>query len=75
MCLAVPMEIVEINGDVAVTQADGTSTKANISLIENLQVGDYVIVHAGFAIEKLDQQEAEARLDLFKELAEKGVFE
>ena len=58
MCLAVPMTIKSINGDDAVVERDGISTEIKISLITDPQVGDQVLVHAGFAIEKLDQDTA-----------------
>ena len=71
MCLAVPMMIVEINDDgSAVGELEATTYKMDIALTPDAKVGDYVIVHAGFAIEKLDRQEADARLSLFAEMAE-----
>ena len=64
------MKLVEMRSDdVALGDVDGALRTVNISLIEAPAVGDYVIVHAGFAIEKLDQQEANERLSLFEELA------
>ena len=66
MCLAVPLEIRRINADSTATVAQGSSElNIDISLIGEAAVGDYVIVHAGFAIEKLDLAEAEARIELF----------
>lgn len=52
-----------------VCDLDGSTQVVDISLIEAPQVGDYVIIHAGFAIERLDAEEADARLELFEELA------
>ena len=71
MCLAVPMRIFEIqaNGRALVKQ-DNLETEIDISLLENPKAGDYVIVHAGFAIDALDLEEAEARLELFRSMAE-----
>jgi hydrogenase expression/formation protein HypC len=71
MCLAAPMKIVEIyeNGSAKVA-LDQVEHKVDMSLIDNPRTGEYVIVHAGFAIEKLDQEEADSRIKLFKELAE-----
>lgn len=69
MCLAVPMKIIETDGSVATLEVDGITTSANVSLIENAAPGDYVIIHAGFAIEKLDEREADIRIGLFSELA------
>lgn len=70
MCLAVPMQIKEIpEPRRGICDLDGSTQVVDISLIENPSVGDYVIIHAGFAIERLDPQEADTRLDLFDELA------
>ena len=68
MCLAIPMKIAETDGFNATVEVEGISTNANVSLIETPSVGDYVIIHAGFAIEKLDEREAEKRIALFNEL-------
>lgn len=59
MCLAVPSKIVEINGQTAKVDVDGVSRDASIMLLDDLKIGDYVIVHAGFAISKVDQAAAE----------------
>jgi hydrogenase expression/formation protein HypC len=58
MCLAVPSKIIEINDFVAKVDVDGVVRDASIMLIDNAEVGDYVIVHAGFAINKLDEKAA-----------------
>ena len=68
MCLAIPMKITQTDGFSARVEVEGTSTDANVSLIENPIIGDYVIIHAGFAIEKLDEDEAEKRIELFNDL-------
>ncbi len=71
MCVAVPMLVSSIrDAGMAVGTAEGVQSEINLSLLEDPCVGDYVIVHAGFAIEKLDEQEALERLKLFAELAE-----
>jgi hydrogenase expression/formation protein HypC len=70
MCLAVPMRLNEIRADgLGVGDLDGSRHTVDLSLVENPAPGDYVIVHAGFAIEKLDRAEADARLALFQEWA------
>ena len=70
MCLAIPMLIKEIpEPNRGVCDLDGSTQVVDISLIEQPVVGDYVIIHAGFAIERLDREEADARLELFEELA------
>jgi hydrogenase expression/formation protein HypC len=64
------MQINELRDDTrGVLDLDGVTHEVDLSLIENPKVGDYVIVHAGFAIERLDREEAESRLELFEELA------
>jgi hydrogenase expression/formation protein HypC len=67
MCLAVPAEIKSIEGHSATVDYGGVSRKANISLVE-AKVGDYVIVHAGYAIQVLDKEEAEKTLEIFREM-------
>ena len=70
MCLAVPMRIVAIGADGAgVAEVDGTRYQVDLGLVEEVIEGDYVIVHAGYAIEKLDRAEADERLALFAEMA------
>jgi len=58
MCLAVPMKITKIEGNRAVAEARGVETVVNISLMPDVKMGDKVIVHAGFIIEKLDEEAA-----------------
>jgi len=71
MCLAIPARVVEINGDTAkVDFGAGTMREVNISLVE-AKVGEYVIVHAGYAIEVLDQKAAEETLALWNEILNK----
>ncbi|MEJ2726144.1 MAG: HypC/HybG/HupF family hydrogenase formation chaperone [Deltaproteobacteria bacterium] len=70
MCLGIPMEIVALqSANRAVVDLDGVQYDVNVSLIEKPLLGDFVIVHAGFAIERLDRLEAEARLEIFAEMA------
>lgn len=70
MCLAIPMQLIEITGDgLGRVNAGGVKTDVNIMMIPHARTGDYLIIHAGFGIEVLDKEEAEIRLDLFKELA------
>lgn len=68
MCLAIPAKILEIEGDRAKVDYGGTVREANLTLIEDPKVGDYVIVHAGYAIQRLDASEAEETLELFRQL-------
>lgn len=67
MCLAIPGKIKSINNksNIALVDFDGIERDVNISLVE-AKKGDYVIVHAGYAIQKIDQKEAKETLKLFK---------
>lgn len=69
MCLAIPGKIVEIEGKTAKVDFGGTLHPSDISLVD-AGVGDYVIVHAGFAIQMMDEEEAQETLDLWRELLE-----
>jgi hydrogenase expression/formation protein HypC len=68
MCLAVPAKILSINGDMAVIELGGTQRQASLTLLENPAVGDWVIIHAGFAIEKLSEEDAEQTFALLREI-------
>lgn len=70
MCVAVPVEVLEIQGREAVVQMGGVRTRVNIDLVADLQVGEYVLLHAGCAMQKIDKEEAEKTIKLFKELDE-----
>lgn len=71
MCLAVPMKLVEIHADGGgVAELEGSRHAVNLSLVSDARIGDYVIIHAGYAIEKMDQAEADASLALFAEIAQ-----
>jgi hydrogenase expression/formation protein HypC len=70
VCLAIPGKIVEIDTkkqSAIVDYGSGTKRKANVSLVE-VKIGDYVLVHAGFAIQVLDEKEAQETLALFREM-------
>ncbi|MCK4249168.1 MAG: HypC/HybG/HupF family hydrogenase formation chaperone [Candidatus Omnitrophica bacterium] len=68
MCLAVPAKVIEKKGSDAVVEIGGVKRKASLMLLPDVQTGDYVILHAGFAISKLDENEAKETLDLIKQL-------
>ena len=69
MCLAVPAKIIEISGSTARVEIGGNVREANLSLVEDPKVGDYIMLHAGFAIAKYEPEEALRTLKLLKELA------
>ena len=59
-----------MEGDFAVVSVGGVEYKASLKLVENVKAGDYILLHTGFAIQKLDPEEAKTTLDLFEELEE-----
>jgi len=69
MCLAIPMRIVSLEGGEAVVEQSGVSRRARVDLVPDLTVGDYVLVHAGFAIAKVQEEEAIETLALLQEMS------
>ena len=67
MCLAIPSRITKIENNMATIDVEGVQREASLLLLEDARVGDYVIVHAGFAISKLDEAAARETLDLLRE--------
>jgi hydrogenase expression/formation protein HypC len=67
MCLAVPMKVVEINGDMAVVESAGLRREVGIMLLANVKLNDWVLIHAGFAISKLTKKQARETLAIFAE--------
>lgn len=71
MCLAMPALVVEIgSADQAVVELDGVKKEISLALVDGVEVGDYVIVHVGYALQKLDTDEALKTLELFAEMAQ-----
>lgn len=68
MCIAVPLKVIKLFEEEAVVGYKGVSMRVNISLLEKVNIGDYVLVHAGCAIEKLDSEEGEKTKAIFDEL-------
>jgi len=73
MCLAVPMRVAEIDESTAICEVDGVRREASLMLLDQVEVGDYVLLHAGFAIEKIDPEEAEKTLAVFREVLDAGL--
>lgn len=70
MCLAIPAQIIEIfDNDQAIVDMGGVRKSISIALLDEIAVGDYVIVHVGYALNRLDQDEAAETLRLFAEMA------
>ncbi len=68
MCLSIPAKIISIEGDMADVSAGGTVFRAGIQMVEDARVGDYILLHAGFAIEKISEKEALETIRLLREL-------
>lgn len=68
MCLAVPGKIVALQDMLATVEIGGVTRKISVMLLPETHVGEFVLVHAGFAIQLIDEEEAEKTLELFKEL-------
>ena len=70
MCLAIPAQVKSIDGHQAIVEIGGVSRQASIQLTPEAKVGDYVLLHTGYAINIIDQDEAEETLKLLRELSE-----
>ena len=72
LCLAIPAKVLEVNGDVAkVDFGQGVAREVNVMLVD-AKVGEYLLVHAGYAIEKMDQKAAEESLQTWREVLEQS---
>jgi hydrogenase expression/formation protein HypC len=68
MCLAVPMQVISVEGDAMVAEIDGVRREASLLMLnEEVKVGDFVLIHAGFAISRLDEDEALETIELMRE--------
>lgn len=72
MCLAVPMQVRKIEDEVAICEIDGVTREASLMMLDDVAVDDFVLIHAGFAIAKLDPAEAEETLQLFRDVLDNG---
>ncbi len=70
MCLAVPGRVVSIEGNAAIVDMMGNTRSADITLVDDVSIGDYLLVHAGFAIQKLDKKDALETLKIFSSIEE-----
>jgi hydrogenase expression/formation protein HypC len=68
MCLSVPAQIVSMEGDFAEVSVNGAHFRAGLQMIDHPQIGEYVLLHAGFAIQKISETEAEETLSLLNEI-------
>jgi len=68
MCLSIPAKILSIDGDMANTSVGGTIVRTSLQLLDEVDVGDYVLVHTGFALQKISEEEALETIRIIKEL-------
>lgn len=69
MCLAIPAKVLKIENNLAQVDMAGVRRQADVRMVNNVRVGEYVLIHAGFAIEKIGEKEAEETLELLREMA------
>ncbi len=70
MCLAIPMKIIHIEGALATAEVDGVTRQARLDLLPEAGIGDFVLIHAGLAISRLDPEDAAETLALMREMAD-----
>lgn len=70
MCLSIPSKILSIDGDKAKVSVGGTEYEASLQLVEDVKIGDYVLLHTGFAIQKISEEDAQETMKLLRELGE-----
>ncbi len=69
MCVAVPMELIRIDGSLGVVRQNGVELTISLDLLDGVSVGDYVVIHAGFAIQHMPKAEAQEALAIFERFA------
>ncbi|MHB8709163.1 MAG: HypC/HybG/HupF family hydrogenase formation chaperone [Desulfuromonadales bacterium] len=74
MCLGVPMQVKTITDGLALCEIDGVQREASLMMVDGVQVGDYVLIHAGFAIERIDEAEAQLTLDALRAALDEGLL-
>lgn len=70
MCLSIPGKIISVDGEIAKISVGGSEVEAGIQLLDEVQEGDYVLVHSGFALQVISEQEAQNMLEVIRELDE-----
>ena len=73
MCLGVPIQVKTIENEVAMCEIDGVQREASLMMLDDVKIGDYVLIHAGFAIEKIDDDEAQLTLKALREALDMGL--
>ena len=70
MCLSIPSKVISINGTKAIVSVGGTEYEASLQLLDDVKIDDYVLLHTGFAIQKISEEDAQENLKLLMELGE-----
>jgi len=70
MCLSIPAKVESIDNDMAVVSVGGTKYNASLQMIDDVEVGDYILMHTGFAIQKLSPEDAAESIKVFEEFEE-----
>ena len=73
MCLAVPMQVKTIENEDTMCEIDGVQRQASLMMLDDVKIGDFVLIHAGFAIEKIDDDEAQLTLKALREALDMGL--
>lgn len=73
MCLSVPAKVIETDGTIAKVTIGGSIIDVSLQLVENIEIGDYVLVHTGFALEKIDEEEAQKNLAMLNSMNEEDA--
>lgn len=73
MCLAIPAEVLSIEGETATVDLDGVQMPVSLALVDGVVAGDFVVVHVGYALTRIEPEEAEAQLRLMKEALNAGT--
>lgn len=73
MCLSIPAKVISIEGELARVSVGGTEYEASIQMLEDVNIGDYILLHTGFAIQKISAEDAAETLKLFEEFEELNV--
>lgn len=75
MCLSIPGKVIEIDGDIAKVSVGGSIVNAGLHLVEDVKIGDYLLIHTGFALQKISEEEALETIQLVRELDEAAGME
>ncbi len=67
MCLSIPAKVEKIEGDMAVVSVGGTEYNASLQMVDDVKIGDYILLHTGFALQKISEEEALETLKVFEE--------